>query len=271
MAKKQKTDFFNKASFGFFICLTGKEKWKKLNRETLLIASEIGNLLSYREKLTQNTYIGSFSEFCGDIPTETVVKASRDLIRAGYIKKSLDGKLSLCSDYLEFKQEIELKIEAKELSDFPNKEDPYELFKDYKDITYYDLCTWQERIDFLKYQIQESEPRYSNFHNGIYKIIFGRLIFKKYFWKNGPGKLHHDDDFLEHEKEIVLSLYFNPSNKPKYQCKDYLRAKKHLDFFITKTIKEYDQKKIDSWESLKERHPEHCNKVEASMPEECVS
>jgi hypothetical protein len=261
MAKKQKIDFFNKASFGFFILLQGKKKNKKLSRDTLLLASEIGNFLSYREKMSQNTYLGTISDFCEDIPTEIVVKASNELLNTGYLIKKIDGKIELCQDYRKYKEEVELILEQRELSDFPNK-DIYEVFKDYKELSWDGLYTWEEKKSFLRYKISDGDNKYSNFHNGFYKILIGKLIFNKFFIKWGPGKLQLPGDFLEREVSEILDIYFPMGKKPIYESKEYLKALKHIHFFTEKTIKEYQQKKLERWEDLKLKHPKHCEERE---------
>ncbi len=234
MSKKQNTDFYNKASFGFYICLQPKEVKKKLSRDTLFIASEIGNYLAYKCKSNQNTYKGTISEFCEVVSTELVVKAVNELTKAGFIVKSIDDKLSLAEGFLKFKKEMEFLIEEKKLSKGCNKKekDKFELYFKSKN----ELRDWGRKIEFLDYMVnEECEKNYQNFHSGFYKVLLREMITPSQesnsFRKQMLSARYSD------LKDDILRVYFpDMEGNLKYQNKEYMKAKEHMDFFTNKLM-----------------------------------
>jgi hypothetical protein len=255
MAKEQKMEFYNKASFGFYVLLKEKEKKdkkqkkSKLSHETMLIAGEIGNLLAFKNIKKQNAYLGTIREFCNELQLDIIVKAVKELIRAGYLYSNDYGLLGVCSDYFNFKEKIEIQIEEKKHSSTTS----YSL-DDFKS----DLIqpseskpkiNWCDLINRLKYQIEVGNKAYTNFYNGAYKCLVRWYIEQYIMIDTVHDRIYYNDEAFDDRIKQILSIYFKVLPGEEYKHPNYIRAKKHIEFFTEEFYNYYKSYLIQCWKS----------------------
>ena len=252
MAKSNKMEYYNKASFGFYIHSCEKEKAKRgekksrFSKETLVIASDIGNYLSFKNSSYQKAYLGTLVEFGCAIPIETITKAVKELTREGYMYQEDDLTLHLCHEFFEFKTQIELQHEEKTKSNKLNHNDvEIAVLNDINNLLYRNFSI-EDFWNLIKHQITSKNKVYSNFYNGAYKHILIQLFINDSLYYHG-GFLEYDRAKFNYGKEVILSIYFPLDVNAKIRSQDYLLAEKHIDFFIKMYIRDLTTETIKNW------------------------
>lgn len=252
MAKSNKMEYYNKASFGFYIHFREKEKVKRgekksrLSKETLVIASDIGNYLSFKNSSYQKAYLGTLVEFGSAIPLDTITKAVKELTRENYMYQDDDLSLYLCDEFFEFKTQIEMQHQEKTKSSKLNhNEVVIAVLNDIRNL-YLGNFSIEDFWNLIKHQITSKNKVYSNFYNGAYKHILIELFINHSLYYH-KGFLEYDREQFHTWKVAILSIYFPSEVNTKIRSQDYLLAEKHIDFFIKMYIRDLTMETIETW------------------------